>query len=133
MPGTEGFNSLAETTQKLKAKREQWPQKIFQLWKSREVPVFTAELITKINQAFISQLENVNEQRRRVRESLRSDIGRLKKKLDDIGNKRDKSEEVYKSTELTYHSELSLLRPNDRDANDRLHAILTAAYESYVY
>ena len=30
-PGTEGFNSLAETTQKLKAKREQWPQKIFQL------------------------------------------------------------------------------------------------------
>ena len=83
-PGTEGFNSLAETTQKLKAKREQWPEKIFQLWKAREVPVFTSESITKINQAFISQLENVNEQRRRVRESLRSDIGRLKKKLDDF-------------------------------------------------
>ena len=78
-------------------------------------------------------MENVNEQRRRVRESLRSDIGRLKKKLDDIGNKRDKCEEVYKTAELAYRSEVSLIRPNDRDAHDRLHAILTAAYESYAY
>ena len=82
VPGTEGYNSLAETTKKLQAKRERWPEKIFQLWKSREVPVFSSESITKINQAFIALLENVNEQRRRVRESLKSDIVRLKKKLD---------------------------------------------------
>ena len=100
-PGTEGFISLAETTPKLKAKRERWPEKIFQLWKAREVPVFTSESITKINQAFIAWLENINEQRRRVRESLRSDIGRLKKKLDDISNKRDKCEETYKTAELS--------------------------------
>jgi hypothetical protein len=89
-PGTEGYISLAETSKKLQAKRERWPEKIFQLWKAREVPVFSSESITKINQAFIAWLENVNEQRRRVRESLKSDIVRLKKKLDDLSNRRRK-------------------------------------------
>jgi hypothetical protein len=85
------------------------------LWKAREVPVFSSESITKINQAFIAWLENINDRRRRVRESHKSDIGRLKKKLDDISNKRDKCEETYKTAELSTRSEQSLLRNDDRE------------------
>ena len=130
-PGTEGYISLAETSKKLQAKRERWPEKIFQLWKAREVPVFSSESITKINQAFIAWLENVNEQRRRVRESHKSDIGRLKKKLDDLSNKRDKCEETYKTVELSTRSEQSLLRRDDRDSHNRLNAVLQSAYDAY--
>ena len=132
-PGTEGYISLAETSKKLQAKRERWPEKIFQLWKAREVPVFSSESITKINQAFIAWLENVNEQRRRVRESLKSDIVRLKKKLDDLSNRREKSEEVYKTAELLNRSEQSLLRRDDHDGYNRLSALLQSAYESYAF
>ena len=68
----------------------------------------------KINQAFIAWLENVNEKQRLVRESLKSDIVRLKKKLDDLSNRRETSEETYKTAELLNRSEQSLLRHDDR-------------------
>jgi hypothetical protein len=133
VPGTEGYNNLAETTKKLQAKRERWPEKIFQLWKSRDVPVFSPESITKINQAFIAWLENVNEQRRRVRESLKNDIVRLKKKIDDLSVRREKSEEIYNSAELLHRTEQSLLNRSDHSGFNRLQAILNSAYDSYVF
>mgnify|MGYP001169797403 CR=1 FL=1 len=55
-PGSAQFNTLAEHTKKLSAKREKWPEKIFSSWKTREVPVYSPESITKINQARISQM-----------------------------------------------------------------------------
>ena len=78
-------------------------------------------------------MENVNEQRCRVRESHKSDIGRLKTKLDDLSNKRDKCEETYKTAELSTRSEQSLLRNDDRENHTRLHSVLQSAYEAYAF
>ena len=133
VPGTPGYDNLAETTKKLQTKRERWPEKIFQLWKSRDVPVFSPESITKINQAFIACLENINEQRRRVRESLKTDIVRLKKKMDDLGVRREKSAEIYNSAELTHRTEQSLLNRGDHAGFNRLQAIYNAAYDAYTF
>ena len=130
--GTEGYNSLAETVQKLKATRERWPDKIFQLWKTREVPVCSSEDITKNNQSFTARLENVNEQRRRLRTSQKDDIGRLKKRLDDLSSKRDKVDDIYEAAEVHARTQRSLLNPADHDGHTRCYAELSSAHETYV-
>ena len=54
----------------------------------RNIPLFSSEAITKLIQAYLSMVEEVNESRRRQKESLRTDINRNKKQLDDIDQKK---------------------------------------------
>jgi hypothetical protein len=48
------------------------------LWQSRILPVFSTESITKLNQAHMLMVDEVNDSRKRQKESLRSDINRKK-------------------------------------------------------
>ena len=50
-PGSDQYNKLARYTEKVVQKREKWPDKIFQCWQNRTVPVYSPETITKCNQA----------------------------------------------------------------------------------
>ena len=87
-PGSEGAVELATQCKQLAARRERWPQKIISVWKNRKVPVFSAEAITKLNQSYLAEVERVNDSRKRHKDSLRADINRKKKTIDDIHTKR---------------------------------------------
>ena len=84
-PGHEGSQRIADQISCLKSKRERWPGKIMNVWQSRILPVFSTESITKLNQAHMSMVDEVNDSRKRQKESLRSDINN-KKQLDDVEN-----------------------------------------------
>ena len=83
-PGHEGSKSIADQIKCLKTKHEKWSEKIIQTWLKRNIPVFSSEAVTKLIQAYCSMVEEVNESQKRQKESLRADINRKKKQLDDI-------------------------------------------------
>ena len=78
-PGHEGSQRNADQIKCLKTKRERWPEKIIQTWLKRNISVFSSEAVTKLIQAYCSMVEEVNESRKRQRESLRADLNRRKK------------------------------------------------------
>ena len=67
-PGHEGSKRIADQIQCLKTKRERWPGKIISVWKTRVLPVFSAESITKLNQAHMSMVDEVNDSRKQKKE-----------------------------------------------------------------
>ena len=87
-PGHEGSQRIADQIKCLKTKRERWPEKIIQTQLKCVIPVFSSEAVTKLIQAYCSMVEEVNESRKRQKVSLRADINRKKKQLDDIATKR---------------------------------------------
>ena len=111
-PGHESSQRIANQIQNLKTKRERWPGKIMNVWQSRILPVFSSESITKLNQAHMSTVEEVNESRKKQKESLRADINRKKKQLDDIDTKREKTQDTFQSIHLTCQRELYLHQSN---------------------
>ena len=127
--GSAEYNALTAQVTKLHSNQEKWPQKIFQKWQNRDQPAFKSEDISKINQSNTSRLDGVNESRKRNRDSLKSDIARYKKKLDDILVQRDKQDDQYNTAEIVSRTQ-SLLLPNDQA---RIHADLTTAHGSYMY
>ena len=124
-PGHEGSQRIADQIQCLKTKRERWPGKIISVWKTRVLPVFSAEPITKLNEAHMSMVDEVNDSRKRQKESLRADINRKKKQLDDVEAKREKIVDSYDSVNLTCRRELTLHQPNSFK-----YARIRSAYES---
>ena len=68
-----------------------------QVYRDRNLPVFTIEAVTKLNQAHTAFVDDVNDTRRRQKESLKSYMGRKKKQLDDLQSKRDKCIDSYES------------------------------------
>ena len=80
-PGTAQFNSLGAYSKKLNQKREKWPDKIYQTWQNRKVPVYSPESITKCNTARVSQIEFANEQCKCLEDAFLTDIQRVKKKI----------------------------------------------------
>ena len=77
-PGSEAAIELATQSSQLAARRERWPQKIISVWRNRTVPVFSAEAITKLNQSHSAEVERVNDNRKRHKDSIRADISRKK-------------------------------------------------------
>ena len=75
----EGFKGISKQISNIRSSRERWPSKILKTYKDRIVPVFAAEDITKMNQSHMSRVEDVNDARKRIKETLRNDIGRKKK------------------------------------------------------
>ena len=77
--GNEGTKAITAQVKRLKSRKEKWPDKIITTWLQRNIPLFSSEAITKLIQAYLSWVEEVNESQRRQKESLRGDINRKKK------------------------------------------------------
>ena len=63
-PGSLQYQKLATYSDKVVRKREKWPEKIYQAWQNRKVPVYSPETITKVNQARVSQIDFANDNRK---------------------------------------------------------------------
>ena len=132
LAGHEGSQRIADQIKCLKTKRERWPEKIIQTWLKRIIPVFSSEAVTKLIQAYCSMVEEVNESRKRQKESLRADINQKKKQLDDIATKRGKTEDIYQSVLLACRGELRLHQPHSFEYA-QLEAKIRSAHESYQF
>lgn len=128
--GHESSQRIATQVQNLKTKRERWPGKIINVWQNRILPVFSSESITKLNQAHMSTVEEVNESRKKQKESLRADINRKKKQLDDIDTNREKSHDTYQTIHVTCQREMYLHRSNTFEYA-QLESKIQAAQDSF--
>ena len=110
-PGSEGEIELATQVNQLATWRERWPQKIISVWKNRKVPVFSAEAITNLNQSYLAEVQRINDSRKRHKDSLRADINRKKKHIDDIQTKRAHTHDNNELTLNQLRGEIALHRP----------------------
>ena len=76
-------------------------------WLQIIIPLFTMELILKLIQAYLSWVEEVNENRKRQREALKTDIYRKKKIIDNINHKRLAQQDYYNTLLLTSQADMS--------------------------
>ena len=83
-PGTEGVQAITAQVKKLRARKEEWPAKIMDTWQARQIPLFSQQAIHKLISANSAWVEEVNEIRKKQKETIRVDINRKKKLLDDI-------------------------------------------------
>ena len=107
----EGVQAITQQVDNIKTSRERWPSKILKVFKESVIPVFGTEDITKLNQSHMSRVEDVNDARKRHKESLRGDIQRKKKQLDDVQSKRDKVLDTYESIATSARNEQSIYQP----------------------
>ena len=77
----------------------------------------------------MSMVDEVNDSRKRQKESLHADINRKKKQLDDVETKRGKAIDSYHSILLTFRRELTLHRPHSFEYA-QLEARSQSAYDS---
>ena len=90
-PDSQGQNAIAQQLLRINSKKEKWPSRIISLYRNRTLPVFSMEAVTKLNQAHEAFINDVNDTRRRQKDSLKSDMSRKKKQLDDLRTKKEKS------------------------------------------
>ena len=90
----------------MKAHKQRWPDKVMTTWLQRIIPLFTTESILKLIQAYLSWVEEVNENRKRQREALKTDINRKKKIIDDINQKRLAQQDSYNTLLLTSQADM---------------------------
>ena len=64
--------------------KEKWPDKIYDTWLNRKIPVFTQESIYKLIQSYTAWVEEVNESCKRQRDSLKVEMDRNKRSLDNV-------------------------------------------------
>jgi hypothetical protein len=129
-PENEGQRAIAQQLANINSKQEKWPQRILQVYRDRNLPVFTIEAVTKLNQAHTAFVDDVNDTRRRQKESLKSDMGRKKKQLDDLQSKRDKCIDSYESVVMSCQREQNLHPPHSFE-RIRLRSQIDAAQDSY--
>ena len=126
----EGVQAITQQVDNIKTSRERWPSKILKVFKERVIPVFGTEDITKLNQSHMSRVEDVNDARKRHKESLRGDIQRKKKQLDDVQSKRDKVLDTYESIATSARNEQSIYQPQSIEYR-RLATQIAAATDSF--
>ena len=107
-PENEGQRAIAQQLSNINSKQEKWPQRIMQIYRDRNLPVFTIEAVTKLNQAHTAFVDDVNDSRRRQKESLKSDMGRKKKQLDDLQVRRDKCIDIFDQIAISSQREINL-------------------------
>jgi hypothetical protein len=129
-PENEGQRAIAQQLANINSKQEKWPQRILQVYRDRNLPVFTIEAVTKLNQAHTAFVDDVNDTRRRQKESLKSDMGRKKKQLDDLQSKRDKCIDSYESVVMSCQREQNLHPPHSFE-RVRLGSQIDAAQDAY--
>ena len=125
-----GIISMTRQIQNIKQAREKWPSKILQTFKSRKVPVMAVEHVTKLNQSHCSRIEFINDDRKRSKESLRADISRKKKLLDDLQSKRDKMLDGFEAQLSQQRNERLLYQQNSVEFR-RISGQIAACIQSY--
>ena len=126
----EGVQAITQQVDNIKTSRERWPSKILKVWKERVIPVFGTEDITKLNQSHMSRVEDVNDARKRHKESLKGDIQRKKKQLDDVQAKRDKVLDTFDSIATSARNEQGIYQPHSLEYR-RLATQIAAATDSF--
>ena len=66
LPSNINTSAIKNQLKRLKQTKEKWPDKIFNTWLNREIPVFTQESIHKLIQSYTSWVEEVNKSRKRL-------------------------------------------------------------------
>ena len=111
-PDSQGQNEISQQILRINSKKEKWPSRILFLYRNRSLPVFSMEAVTKLNQAHDAFINDVNDTRRRQKDSLKCDMARKKKQLDDMKYKEEKYVDSYESVVLSARNEQNLHRPN---------------------
>ena len=111
-PDSQGQEAIAQQILRINSKKEKWPSRILSLYRNRTLPVFSMEGVTKLNQAHDAFITDVNDTRRRQKDSLKSDMNRKKKQLDDMKTKKERYIDSYESIVLAARNEQSLHGPN---------------------
>ena len=107
------MNAIATQIKKLKSHKEQWPAKIMATRREKQIPLFSQEAIHKLIQANSAWIDEVNKNRKKQKETIKADINRQKKLLDDIQQNRCSQEDNYQLQLLTTQAEMSWFQPND--------------------
>ena len=126
----DGAKAITAQIKKLKSRKEQWLGKIMTTWRERKIPLFTQEAIHKLIQANSSWVDEVNENRKRQRETIKTDINRHKKILDDIQQKRLSQEDTYQTLLLTTRADMSWYHPSDAE-RAHIERKLSASTDAY--
>jgi hypothetical protein len=129
-PENDGQKAIAQQLANINSKQEKWPQRIMQIYRDRNLPVFTIEAVTKLNQAHTAFVDDVNDSRRRQKESLKSDMGRKKKLLDDLQVRRDKCIDIFDQIAISSQREINLYPPNAFE-RVRLNSQIASAQDAY--
>jgi hypothetical protein len=111
-PDSQGKYEIAQQILRINSKKEKWPSRILSLYRNRTLPVFSMEGVTKLNQAHAAFINDVNDTRRRQQDSLKSDMSRKKKQLDDMKSKKERYIDSYESVVLAARNEQNLYSPN---------------------
>ena len=111
-PDSQGQNAIAQQLLRINSKKEKWPSRIISLYRNRTLPVFNMEAVTKLNQAHEAFVNDINDTRRRQKDSLKSDMSRKKKQLDDLRQKKEKAIDSYESIVLAAQNEQTLYNAN---------------------
>ena len=104
--GADETKAISAQVEKMKNRSQSWPDKIMACWLERVIPLFTQESILKQIQAYLSWTEEINENRKRHRDTLKMDINRRKKLIDDINSKRLSQQDEFHKLHLTTQAEL---------------------------
>ena len=109
LPSNINTSAIKNQVKRLKQTKEKWPDKIFQTWLNRVIPVFTQESIYKLIQSYLSWVEEVNESRKRQREALKVYMDRKKRMLDNVFQQNIKQLDTYRALVLTTEAKMHFL------------------------
>ena len=73
-PGSEGALQISNQVHRLKACTAEGPEKILGTWRAREVPIFSQQAIHKLISANSAWTKEINEGRKKQKESIKMDI-----------------------------------------------------------
>ena len=113
--GADETKAISAQVEKMKNRSQSWPDKIMACWLERVIPLFTQESILKQIQAYLSWTDGINENRKRHRETLKMDINRCKKLIDNINSNRLSQQDEFNRSHLTTQAEMSWYSSNERE------------------
>ena len=130
--GADETRAISAQVQKMKNRKQSWPDKIMATWLERVIPLFTQESILKQIQAYLSWTEEINENRKRHRDTLKMDITRCKKLIDDINSKRLSQQDEFHKLHLTTQAKMTWFSSNEREYAqlERRLQVQTQAYQT---
>ena len=130
-PDSQSHEAISQQLHRINSKKEKWPARIISLYRNRQLPAFSTEAVTKLNQAHEAFVNNVNDTRKRQKDSLKTDMARKQKQLDELILKKEKVLELYESTAYKAQNEQTLYDPNSIEFA-RLASQVSAAQSSYI-
>ena len=130
-PDSQDHEAISQQLHRINSKKEKWPPRITSLYRNRQLPVFSTEAVTKLNQAHEAFVNNVNDTRKPQQDFLKTGVARKQKQLDELLLKKEKVLELYESTAYKAQNEQTLYDPNSIEFA-RLASQVSAAQSSYL-